>query len=121
MRVFDRREVERFAQELAEKDAEKSAGVGIKTGVPAAIVSRKAGTSITRAKIVTDIPSYQSPWLTVKQAAAYLQCGPRLLYDAVEKHQCRAARIGGKRAIRFRREWLDEYGERCAEPQEVGR
>jgi excisionase family DNA binding protein len=63
--------------------------------------------------ISTEAPP-TTPWLTVKQAAAYIQAGPKTVYRAVEAGQLRAARIGGRRDIRLRREWLDEFLERCA-------
>jgi excisionase family DNA binding protein len=59
------------------------------------------------------VPS-ASPWLNVKQAAAYIQAGPKTVYRAVEAGHLRAARLGGRRDIRLRREWLDDYLERCA-------
>ena len=56
-----------------------------------------------------------SPWLTVRQAAAYIQTGPKVVYRAIAAGHLRAARIGARRDIRVRREWVNEYAERCAD------
>jgi excisionase family DNA binding protein len=58
-------------------------------------------------------------WLTVKQAAARAQVGRRVIYEAVARQQIRAARVGGKRALRFKPLWVDEFLEACAEPVEI--
>jgi excisionase family DNA binding protein len=50
-----------------------------------------------------------SPWLTVVEAAERLRCSPKTIYRLVKQRRLRAAKIGGKRALRFRVEWLDEY------------
>jgi excisionase family DNA binding protein len=61
-----------------------------------------------------------SPWLTVKQAAARAQVGPKLIY-----RECRAgrllrhARIGGRRDLRFKPEWIDEWLEASSTPVEI--
>jgi excisionase family DNA binding protein len=57
-------------------------------------------------------------WLTAEQAAQYLQCGVKVIYRAASNGQLRVARIGGRRDIRTRTEWLDAYCERAATPQE---
>lgn len=62
-----------------------------------------------------------SPWLTVRQAAAYAQCGPRLIYRAVADSKLRAARINGRRDLRLRPEWVDEFLAASAKPVEIGR
>ena len=48
-------------------------------------------------------------WLTVVEAAAHARCGKRSIYLAVEHGQLRAARLGGRRELRFLREWIDEW------------
>lgn len=62
-----------------------------------------------------------SPWRTVQQEAARIQCGPRVLYRAVAQKKLRAARIGGRRDIRLRPEWTDAFLEATANPVEVAR
>jgi excisionase family DNA binding protein len=60
-------------------------------------------------------------WLTVLQAAVRAQVGKRVIYEAVERRQLRAARVGGKRALRFRPEWIDAWLEASATPVEIPR
>jgi excisionase family DNA binding protein len=54
-------------------------------------------------------PAAASPWLNVREAAEYARCGRRLIYSAVEGGRLRAARIDGRRALRFHRSWLDAW------------
>ena len=61
-----------------------------------------------------------SPWLTVREAAARARCGPKLLYREVSARRLRAAVVGGRRALRFRVEWIDNWLEAQA-PHEVRR
>ena len=49
----------------------------------------------------------QSPWLDVKQAAAYLGFCERTIRRACQLGRLRCVRIG--RSMRIRREWLDEW------------
>jgi excisionase family DNA binding protein len=62
-------------------------------------------------------------WLTVREAATYSRCGVKTLYRAIRGGQLRAARIGGRRKVILRKEWLDAYLEACADntPREVVR
>lgn len=50
-----------------------------------------------------------SEWLKVRDAAKHAQCGTRSIYLAVQQKQLRAARLGGRRELRFLREWIDEW------------
>ena len=50
-----------------------------------------------------------SPWLTVRQAAEYLGLSPDTIYDACARGHLRHARVGGRRSIRLRTEWLDAW------------
>jgi excisionase family DNA binding protein len=56
--------------------------------------------------------STPSPWLTIKQGAAWAVCGRRQLYEAVQRGDLRAVRVGGRGELRFRREWIDLWLER---------
>ncbi|MCC7180458.1 MAG: helix-turn-helix domain-containing protein [Acidobacteria bacterium] len=59
-------------------------------------------------------PSASSPWLTAREAAARARCGVKLIYQACATGQLRAARIGGRRLLVLRQEWIDEFIERSA-------
>ena len=50
-----------------------------------------------------------SPWLTVREAAARLRISTKTIYREVRAGRLRAARIGGRRALRFLAEWVDNY------------
>jgi excisionase family DNA binding protein len=50
-----------------------------------------------------------SPWLRVDEAAARAQCGTRMLYREVQAKRLRAVRVGGRRSLRFRAEWIDAW------------
>jgi excisionase family DNA binding protein len=60
-------------------------------------------------------------WLTVKQAAARMQVGPRLVYRSVASGRLRAARIGARRDLRFLPAWVDEFLIASSTPIEVKR
>ena len=51
----------------------------------------------------------RSPWLTVKEAADRARCGPKLIYREVKARRLKAARLGGRRELRFLAEWIDEW------------
>ncbi len=57
-------------------------------------------------------------WLTVHEAADRARCGPKTIYRAVQSRQLRAARIGGRRELRFLASWIDRWllGEQSGEP-----
>ena len=57
-------------------------------------------------------------WLTVKQAAARAQVASWTIYHEVRAGRLRAARIGGRRELRFREEYIDAWLEASTEPQE---
>src|ERR1700730_3803713 len=48
-------------------------------------------------------------WLTVKEAAKQAKCGTRSIYNAVQTGKRRAAKLGGRRELRFLGEWLDDW------------
>ena len=50
-----------------------------------------------------------TPWITVKEAARYAKCGTKSIYLGVASGKLQAARLGGRRELRFVREWLDEW------------
>jgi excisionase family DNA binding protein len=57
-------------------------------------------------------------WLTAEQAALYMQCGVKVVYRAAVRGELRVARIGGRRDIRTKRDWIDAYLESRALPVE---
>jgi excisionase family DNA binding protein len=60
-------------------------------------------------------------WLTVKQAAARAQVGPKTIYRSVAAGRLRAARIGGRRDLRLLAAWVDEFLIASSEPVNVRR
>lgn len=66
-------------------------------------------------------PAPTSPWLTARQAAGYAQVGAKLLYREVHAGRLRAARIGGRRELRFLAAWVDLWLEQSSTPIEVRR
>jgi excisionase family DNA binding protein len=54
-------------------------------------------------------PTLGSPWLTVREAAGRAKCGARSIYNATRNGKLRAARLGGRRELRFLPEWVDAW------------
>ena len=50
-----------------------------------------------------------SPWLTVREAAVRARCGVKLIYREVKAERLQAVRVGGRRDLRFRAEWIDDW------------
>jgi excisionase family DNA binding protein len=48
-------------------------------------------------------------WLTVREAAQHAKCGKRSIYAAVQSGKLRAARLGGRRELRFLADWIDAW------------
>jgi excisionase family DNA binding protein len=53
-------------------------------------------------------------WLTVAEAARYAGVSRDTIYTACERREIRHARVGGRRAIRLKPEWIDAWLERHA-------
>jgi excisionase family DNA binding protein len=51
----------------------------------------------------------ESPWLTVKEAAARARCGIKTIYREVNAGRLKAARVGGRRELRLLATWVDEW------------
>jgi excisionase family DNA binding protein len=67
-------------------------------------------------------PAAAAPtWRTVPEAALYLRVGVKLIYREARAGRLRHARIGNRRDLRFRVEWLDQYLDATAAPVEVRR
>jgi excisionase family DNA binding protein len=80
---------------------------------------------------VCDVPSIlptpsapELVWLTVPEAAARARVSRRIIYAEVRAGRLRAARVGGRRSLRFRPAWVDEFldqSARAATPIEIVR
>lgn len=55
-----------------------------------------------------------SPWLTVEEAAHYIQQHPRTIYRAAGSGKLRSVRINGKGELRTKAVWLDQWLEQYA-------
>src|SRR6202451_3973818 len=53
-------------------------------------------------------------WLTVAEGAEYSGVSRDTIYTACERREIRHARVGGRRAIRLKPEWIDAWLERYA-------
>lgn len=53
-------------------------------------------------------------WLTVAESAIYSGVSRDTIYTACERRELRHARIGGRRSIRIKTEWIDSWLERHA-------
>ena len=53
-------------------------------------------------------------WLTVAEAAEYSGVSRDTIYTACERAELRHTRIGGRRSIRVKPSWIDEWLERHA-------
>ena len=51
-------------------------------------------------------------WLTVLEGAEYAGVSRDTIYTACERSEMRHARIGGRRSIRLKAEWIDAWLER---------
>lgn len=52
-------------------------------------------------------PKPVSIWLTVPQCAERLQCGTGAIYRLIRSGHLAATKIGGRRDLRIKAEWLD--------------
>ena len=59
-------------------------------------------------------------WLTVTDATAHASVSRDTVYSAVERAELRHVRVGGRRTIRLRSEWVDEWLERFTREPSVG-
>lgn len=71
---------------------------------------------------MTPAHDVSSPWLDAGQGASYARVSRKLLYRAIRSGRLRAARVGGRRQVRLRREWLDAFIEgQVTGPEAPGR
>ncbi|MEI6668248.1 MAG: helix-turn-helix domain-containing protein [Acidobacteriota bacterium] len=57
-------------------------------------------------------------WLTVAEGAEYSGVCRDTIYSACERCELRHTRVGGRRAIRLRAEWIDAWLERFSRTKE---
>ncbi len=48
-------------------------------------------------------------WLTVGEAAQHARCGVKLIYREVKAGRLQVVRLGGRREIRLRAAWIDDW------------
>jgi excisionase family DNA binding protein len=60
-------------------------------------------------------------WLTVAEGADYAGVSRDTIYTACERGELHDARIGGRRSIRIKAQWIDAWLERHARGAEHGR
>lgn len=53
--------------------------------------------------------SPSSPWITVGEAAKRARCGIKLIYREVCAGRLQAVRVGGRRELRLRADWVDAW------------
>jgi excisionase family DNA binding protein len=58
-------------------------------------------------------------WLTLRHAAARAAVSEATIKREVSRGRIRCARVGGRRSLRFRAEWVDAWLERTAKPVET--
>ena len=60
-------------------------------------------------------------WLTVIEAAEYSGLSRDTIYTACERRELRHARVGGRRTIRLKTEWIDAWLEQHARAAQIPR
>lgn len=60
-------------------------------------------------------------WFTVSEGAEYAGVSRDTIYTACERGELRHARIGGRRAIRMKAEWIDAWLEQYSRGAEASR
>jgi excisionase family DNA binding protein len=67
-----------------------------------------------------EIANLMTPtWLTLAQAAGRAQVAAATIRREIKRGRIRAARVGGRRSIRLRPEWVDAWLDVVAEPVEA--
>lgn len=63
--------------------------------------------------------SQETPWMTTREGAAWARVGVKLIYREIAAKRLRHARVGGRRDIRLKAEWISQWLEASAAPVEV--
>jgi excisionase family DNA binding protein len=63
----------------------------------------------TATRLLVDAAETATPWIGVKEAARRARCGVKLLYREIRAGRLQAARVGGRRELRLRGEWIDAW------------
>jgi excisionase family DNA binding protein len=64
-------------------------------------------------------PHVEPSWLLPREAAARARVSVRTIYTAARSGRIRVARVNGRRELRFRPEWVDQFLEDTSTPVEV--
>jgi len=56
-------------------------------------------------------------WLRIADAAKRTQCGEATIRREVRAGRLRAVKVGGRRSLRFRAEWVDEWLQAASNPR----
>jgi excisionase family DNA binding protein len=67
----------------------------------------------------SNVTTNGSPWLTAEEAATRARSGVKLIYREAKAGRLRVARVGGRRDLRFRAEWIDQWLDARSTPIEV--
>ena len=57
-------------------------------------------------------------WLTAAEVTQVAKVGLKTIYREIKAGRLRAARIGGRRDIRVKRDWISQWLEAAATPRE---
>jgi len=63
----------------------------------------------TATRLLVEPERTRTPWITVEEAATRARCGIKLIYREVRAGRLRAVRVGGRRELRLRSEWIDAW------------
>jgi excisionase family DNA binding protein len=75
---------------------------------------------LTRDEATAVVSVPLTTWLTVVEAAARAKVSKRLIYSEVRAGRLRAAKVSGRRQLRFTPQWVDDWLIAAATPVPVG-
>lgn len=65
------------------------------------------------------MPADTPIWLTTDEAALRARCGEKIIYRAARSGKLRCAKVGGRRELRFRPLWIDQWLESLVPQEDV--